>query len=432
MNDWLNALLLTVALCICGAANAETDVERAREDRIAELERKVDILTQELERTRTEIAVPEEMPLESVYGLGPSASKVYHLDRGLSLGGYAEGLYTGYVSDKGDRSNTIDALRFVLYAGYKFNDRILFNSELEVEHASTSKSGSVSVEFATLDFLMAEGANARVGLMLLPMGFLNEIHEPPFYFGTHRPAAETRIIPSTWREAGVGLFGNFFHEQLEYKLYGVNGFDALGFDESGLRGGRQKGSKALAEDFALVGRLDWSPLPGLMLGGSGYVGNSGQNQTTEGGLDVPDALTALWEAHAQFRRRGLHLRGLVTGATVDDADALNVAIGNALGGTGVAEKMFGAYAEIAYNVWNWIAPNSEMTLEPFYRYEWIDTQYKAADGYVRDETKRNQIHTAGLSFKPIPNVVLKADYRNVSARSGTPADEINLGVGLVF
>ena len=427
---WLTHLMASLLALPAGAAS---DEDLAREDRIRELERKVEILAEERERTRTELAVPAEPTLESSYGLGPAASKVYAAARGLSLGGYAEGRYTALVKDKGDRNNTIDALRFVLYAGYKFTDWLVFNSEVELEHASTGESGSVSLEFATLDFLLADWANPRIGLLLIPMGFLNEIHEPPFYFGTHRPDVERRIIPSTWRENGLGLFGSFFGDQFEYKLYGVNGFDASGFDEAGLRGGRQKGSKALADDFAFVGRLDWTPLPGLLLGGSGYVGNSGQNQTDETtGLDLPDALTTIVEVHAQYRWRGLHLRGLATRSTVDDAGALNVAIGNAPGGTGVAEEMFGAYGEIAYELWQWISPDSAMTLEPFYRYEWIDTQQTVPTGFVRDETKRNQIHTLGLSYKPIPNVVLKADYRNVSAEAGTPADEVNLGIGLVF
>jgi hypothetical protein len=426
--------LAGVALLLALPAGAADDEELAREDRIQELERKVQVLAEELERTRTEVAVPEEPELKSSYGLGPAASKVYDVTRGLSLGGYAEGFYTAFVKDK-QTQNSADALRVVLYAGYKFTDWLVFNSEVEIEHASTGESGSVSLEFATLDFLLADWANPRIGLLLLPMGFLNEIHEPPFYFGNQRPETEKRIIPSTWRENGLGLFGSFFGDQFDYKIYGVNGFDASGFDETGLRGGRQKGSKALADDFAFVGRLDWKPLPGLLIGGSGYVGNSGQNQTDDlTDLDLPDAFTTIVEAHAQYRWRGLHLRGLAARSTVDDAGELNVATGTMPGpmSTGVAEEMFGAYGEIAYELWQWISPDSAMTLEPFYRYEWVDTQQKVPTGFVRDETKRNQIHTLGLSYKPIPNVVLKADYRNVSAEAGTPADEINLGVGLVF
>jgi hypothetical protein len=426
------ALLAATALLLSTPMLAAEDAELASEDRIAELERKLEVLSEELERTRSEMALPEEPMLESVYGLGPAASKVYGLTRGLSLGGYAEGRYTALVADKRDEKNEIDFLRFVLYAGYKFTDRILFNSEIEIEHASTGEGGSVSLEFATLDFLLADWAKARLGLLLLPMGFVNEIHEPPFYFGTHRPDAERRIIPSTWRENGAGLFGSFLGDQLEYKLYVVNGFDASGFSHKGVRGGRQKGGKALAEHFAVVGRLDWRPAFGLLLGTSGYVGNSGQNQVDPGsGLALPDALTSIWEAHAQYRRQGLHLRGLFTRATVDQVGRLNAALESAPDGA-VAEEMLGAYGEVAYDIWQWISPDSEKMLEPFYRYEWVDTQQSVPDGYVRDETQRNQIHTVGLSFKPIPNVVLKADYRNVSAEEGSPADEVNLGIGLVF
>ena len=428
LRSTLGCLLLVALLLPAGLA-AASDAQLASDDRIAELERKLEVLSEELERTRTAMAVPESPALESDHGLGPAASKVYRLTSGLSLGGYAEGIYTAYVADKGSNRNEIDLLRLVLYAGYKFTDRIVFNSEIEFEHAGEE----VSVEFATLDFLLADWANARVGLLLVPMGFVNEIHEPPFYFGTHRPDVERRILPSTWRENGLGLFGTLLGETIEYRLYGVNGFDASGFSASGLRGGRQKGSEALAEDFAFVGRLDWKPLPELLLGVSGYVGNAGQDQIDAGtGLALPDALTALWEAHAQVRWRGLHLRGLFTRATVDQADRLNAALGTAPGSAGIAEEMLGAYAEIAYDVWQWLAPDSEMTLEPFYRYEWVDTQQTAASGYVRDETQRNHSHTVGVSYKPIPNVVLKADYRNVKAQQGSPADEINLGIGLVF
>lgn len=428
----LRALCAAMLLLLASPLIAAQDAELANDDRIAELERKVEILSEELERTRTAMAVPEEPTLESFQGLGPAASKVYGLTRGLSLGGYAEGRYTAFVADKGDEKNEIDFLRFVLYAGYKFTDRILFNSEVEIEHASTGEDGSVSVEFASLDFLLTGWANVRLGLLLLPMGFLNEIHEPPFYFGTHRPELERRIIPSTWRENGAGLFGSFLGERLEYKLYVVNGFDASGFSAGGLRGGRQKGSEALAEDFAVVGRLDWRPARGLLLGTSGYVGNAGQDQVAaETDLALPDALTSIWEARAQYRWRGLHLRGLFTWATVNQADRLNEALDSAVDGA-VAEEMLGVYGEVAYDVWQWMSPDSEMTLEPFYRYEWVDTQQTVPDGYVRNRALRNQIHTVGMSYKPIPNVVLKADYRNVSAEEGSPADEINLGIGLVF
>jgi len=123
----------------------------------------------------------------------------------------------------------------VLYAGYKFSDRILFNSEIEFEHASSGEGaelkGEVGVEFAALDFFIDPMANIRTGLVLMPMGFINQIHEPPFFFGNHRPEVEQRIIPSTWREMGVGLFGQIT-PSLTYTTYLVNGLNAEGFNQA--------------------------------------------------------------------------------------------------------------------------------------------------------------------------------------------------------
>lgn len=435
---WLVASMLAAA-----TANAQepTQKELAQEDRIVELERKVDVLVDELERRRTGEAVPEE-PLRSVHGKGPAASKIYTLDQGLSMGGYAEGLFTAYVADKGPNdSNRIDNVRLVIYAGYKFTDSILFNAEVEFEHATTeatatSSGGSVSVEFAELDFLFRDEINARAGLLLVPMGFLNEIHEPPFYFGTHRPEVERRIIPSTWRENGVGVFGTLFGEQVEYRLYGINGLNAVGYESSGLREGRQAGSEALAEHWAFVGRMDWTPMPELLLGGSVYVGKAGQNQSL-GGIPVPDSETTIYEVHGQYRNKGLHLRGLFTTAFVDDAGMLSLALNPAIGadlssGEVVASQMIGGYAEVAYDVLAWLSPGSERSLEPFYRYEYIDTQQRVPFPFLADGMQQNQIHTVGLSFKPTPNVVLKADYRHRIAGVGSLADEVNLGIGLAF
>jgi hypothetical protein len=141
-----------------------------------------------------------------------------------------------------------------------------------------------------------------MGLLLVPMGFINEVHEPPYYLGNHRPEVARRIIPTTWRENGIGIFGQLLGERLSYRIYTVDGFDATGFNQTGIRGGRQNGSDALAEDMAVVGRMDYAPLPFLDLGGSIYVGNSGQNQSFDGGND-PDALTTVWE-YAQVRTQG--------------------------------------------------------------------------------------------------------------------------------
>lgn len=443
---------LGLGLCVATPALASNDETLAQEDRIQALERKVDVLTSELERTRTDMAVPEDKELVSVFGLGPGASKIYGITKGLSIGGYAEGFYRAIVDDKRESgaTNQADFLRAILYAGYKFSDNILFNMEIEFEHATTSStessgSGSASVEFAALDFLYKPWLNARAGIVLLPMGFVNQIHEPPFFYGTSRPDTETRIMPSTWRENGAGIFGQI-GEELEYTMYVVNGLNARGFREGGLRGGRQKGNRTLAEHLAFVGRLDYTPIPSLQVGGSLYVGGSGQDQTITG-IDLPDTQTTIWEVHGQYQHEGLHLRGLFSMAHLKDAGDLSRALAaTALGGIGelgtdsasglgraVSRQMLGSYAEIAYEIMQFVKPESEMTIEPFFRYEYVDTQRDLPSGaFAKDESEIVSTYTAGLHIKPIRNVVIKLDYRNRSAREGALGDEVNAGIGLVF
>jgi hypothetical protein len=450
---WLAVFLL--ALGVASRAGAEaTEASLAQEDRIAELERTVAVLADELERTRRELALPEEHALVAQYGRADGASRIYGVTRGLSIGGYGEGHYSKLVSDDGGNRDRADLLRLVLYTGYKFTDNILFNAEIEFEHATTSSTessgdGSVSVEFAHLDFLLRDWFNVRAGLVLVPMGFINEIHEPTAYFGVNRPEVERQIIPATWRENGVGVLGTFF-EQVDYEAYVINGFNAKGFDSSGLRGGRQKGNRALAEHLAFVGKLNWTPFPQLEIGGSVYHGNSGQNQSVDVSagagfgaytVDVPDTPTTVWELHAQYEDRGLHLRSLFTMAEIGDHGDLTRALapvgpdggtGGLDAGEGVGGEMLGVYGEVAYELMPLFFPDSEKSLEPFFRYEYYDTQREMPSGFSKDESKEIQVYTLGFSFQPTANVVIKADYRNRVAESGGLPDEFNLGLGFVF
>jgi len=450
---WL--IVFPVAYGVADSARAEaTETSLAQEDRIAELERTVAVLADELERTRRDLAIPEEHEMVARYGRADGASRIYGVDRGLSIGGYGEGRYSKLVDDDGGNKDRADLLRLVLYTGYKFTDSIVFNAEIEFEHATTSSTessgeGSVSVEFAHLDFLLKNWFNVRAGLVLVPMGYINEIHEPTSYFGVNRPEVERKIIPATWRENGVGVLGTFF-EQLDYEAYVINGFNAEGFDSSGLRGGRQKGNRALAEHLAFVARFDWTPIAPLEIGGSVYHGKSGQNQNVgvsagDGfgaySVDIPDTPTTVWEVHAQYENRGLHLRSLFTMAEIGDNTDLTEALkpvgdGGGIGeldlGEGVGGEMLGVYGEVAYELMPLFFPDSEKSLEPFFRFEYYDTQRDMPSGFSKDKSKEIQIYTLGFSFQPTPNVVIKADYRNRVAESGGLPDEFNLGMGFVF
>ncbi len=405
--------------------------------RIDEVERKQGVLTKEVSQLREALVLPEKKELKSVYGLGPAASKVYQVDQGLSIGGYGEAHFRNEVSDKAGRSDQFDFLRFVLYFGYKYNDWIILNSELEFEHASSGSTvsagdGSVSVEFATLDFLLHPAFNIRGGMLLAPVGFVNLIHEPPFFLGNRRPPVERQIIPSTWRANGAGLFGEIA-PGLTYNAYAVTSFNALGFSKSNLRGGRQKGNRERANDWSFVGRLDYEPIAnwGWTLAASAYVGDQGQNELI-GPADMrirPDVFTQLYEVHTQVQRRGFHFRALGTTVLIDDAAVLSA--DPDINGP-VGKQMIGAYAEAGYDVLPLILPGTTHSLMPWFRYSWLDTQAEMPRGFAREPQTRRNYWELGFNYKPIPQVVLKAEYRIEDRAGGNLPDGLQVGGGFVF
>ncbi len=405
------------------------------------LERKTDILSQEVEKLRTNLAIPEDPKYKSMYGMGPAASKVYGVTKGLSIGGYGEAMYSSYVNPRGNNvtnKDSADMERAVIYLGYKFNDWIVLNNEFEFEHATTGEGseekGEVSVEFSQLDFLLDRKYNIRTGLMLMPMGFINEMHEPTTYHGNHRPDTERYIIPSTWREMGAGLFGEIL-PGVQYRMYGVTSLNAQGFSNSGIVEGRQGGSNAKAEDFAFTGRLDYSPsqIPGFLIGAATFLGNSGQKDITFDNKNY-NVFTQLYEGHIQYKHRGLELRALGAWSHIADTAFLNPSLGSA---GPIGKESFGTYAEAAYDIMPHLWKDSSQYLAPFFRVERYNTLAVVAKGFDNSVGLDRWIYQAGLSYKPIPNIVIKADYRNIQDRKIVPfgiptGDEFNLGFGFIY
>jgi hypothetical protein len=391
--------------------------ESTEADRLAELERRLEVLAGEIEKLKIgEAAVAAD---ESEHGFGPAASKVYRTEQGLSIGGYGELRYQNFDSDE---SAEFDLLRAVLYAGYKWNDRWLFNSEVEYEHAGEE----VAVEFAYLDYLWRPQASFRAGLLLVPVGFINELHEPTVFLGANRPELERRIIPTTWKENGFGLFGS--SGPFTYRTYIVNGFDAAGFNAAGLRGGRQEGIEAKADDLAWVGRLDFTGLPGLLVGGSAYLGNSGQDLETAGGGSI-DVGTTILEGHLEWKWRGLELRALGVQVDLDDVAELNRALGLA-GDASVGEKLTGYYLQLGYDVFAGRAGSK--ALIPYARWEVFNTQDAVPAGFRADPANNVETLTLGLAFKPIEQIILKTDFQNIDNEAGTGVDQFNVVLGYVF
>jgi hypothetical protein len=196
----LTAAALTTALLGAPLTDA-LSAQQTDSARIAELERRLDAISVELERLSLGIDVVQAD--SSIMGLGPAASKVYQVTQGVSIGGYGEILYENFDDMREDDTpatslDVIDALRAIVYFGYKFDDRLLFNSEVEIEHANEAY-----LEFAYLDYMLTESVGVRAGLLLAPLGLVNELHEPPVFIDAKRSFTENRIIPTTWRENGI-------------------------------------------------------------------------------------------------------------------------------------------------------------------------------------------------------------------------------------
>ena len=392
-----------------------------------ELRRQIDVLAQELERLRSseveiEITTDEARQL----GLGPAAASVYRQDQGVSIAGYGEMLYENFAGQ--DESGTpvkkgtqLDFLRAVVYFGYRFNEKFLFNSEIEVEHAN-----EIGVEFAYVDYLAHPALTLRGGLLLVPMGLTNEFHEPNTFFSARRPETESRLLPSTWRENGFGVVGTA--GKFSYRAYVVNGLDASGFSSNGLRGGRQKGSKARFTDPAFVGRLDMTPTPGVLVGGSFYVGDSSQGQLTVDGRGFA-LRTAITELHGQAQIRGFNFRALYARSALNNVDLLNRAR-SLEGEAAVGEVQEGGYIEVGYNLLSQVRP--DIALTPFYRFEALDTQDSVAQGFSKDATMDRVFHTLGLAFAPIQNVVVKADYQWVVNEGESGVNQFNVALGYSF
>ena len=415
-------------------------VEGASNDRLEELERRLVQLAEQVADLKAGDSTPSAPGPVQSGGLGPAASKVYGAGSGVSLGGYGEMLYENVDSTAEDGSpassrDQLDFLRAIVYIGYKFNDRILFNSEIEFEHATTGGSGEVSVEFAYLDFLLQESFNIRAGMVLIPVGFVNELHEPPVFLGARRPYVEQTLLPTTWRENGAGIYGE--SGQLSYRAYmttslaavdGASG-SASGFSSTGVRGGRSNGSKSSAEDMAISGRLDWQPDHGILLGASFFTGNTGHGATTAGGETIAGR-TTMFDVHAQYNWKGLQARILFVETEIKDVALINEFQG-LTGSDSVGASQSGWYAEVGYDLLVRRA-GSRRSLVPYLRLESYDTQEAVPAGFNRNPAREVTVTTVGVAYKPIPQVVLKADWNDISNEAGTGVDQFNVALGFLF
>jgi len=361
----------------------------------------------------------------------PAAGSAAQTGSATTLSGYGEFNYNNYKSD--ERPTQADLRRFVFGLHHRFDDRLTFHSEVEFEHAVVSKDdeGEVEIEQAWVNYKFSDAVNVKGGLFLIPLGILNETHEPPTYYGVERNEVETRIIPTTWRELGVGVHGLLLGTSgLRYDVGITTGFDSGKLDDpsTGVRSAHQEGQLANAQDLSVYGALNYRR-SGLLVGAGVFTGNTGQNGATNPLLKGVDARLTMWDVHAQYKVGRLDLQAVYADGKLADADQLNAAIlATSAEPFAAPNRMKGAYVQAAYHVYK----ADKLDFAPFVRLEGIDIrqQEDPANGLFQDPNNHERITTAGFNFWVHPQVVLKADVQRY--RTDSTKDRFDLGVGYMF
>ena len=328
------------------------------------------------------------------------------------------------------RQNTqVDLRRFVLGYQHRVDPATKIVAELEVEHAVASRSdpGEVEIEQAYVERQLNRIWAVRGGLLLMPAGLLNENHEPTAYFGVERNFVETAIIPTTWREGGFQLIGNF-DNGLTLQTGISTGFDLTKWDaassegaESPLGSIHQELVLAKARDLAIFGALNWRGIPGLLLGGSLFTGGATHGQATA------NARVTLWDLHARWNPGRWDLSALYSRGTISNTAALNAPL---VGNVTLIPKSFdGWYTQAAFKLWT----SGDYVLSPFARWEEFNTGRSYADlgpGLTPASRPTERVATVGANLQVGSGLVLKADVQRF--RENSSLNRFNLGLGWSF
>ena len=350
------------------------------------------------------------------------------------------------------KTATANLTRNVLFLGHKFNNRIYFFSELELEDAKVvggQPSGEISMEQLFLKFNINRDMYLQAGLFIPRIGITNENHLPTTFNGNDRSYVETFIIPATWREIGVGLYGRVRSVSgLNYSVGVMNGLNSQNFvNGSGSGQGKQEGSNASAANVAVTGSLlyylkSWRlQASGYYGGGAGLVKRQADSLRLESGLfGTPVGLT---EANAQYHNHGVSFRALAAMVKIYDAFEINRAYAN-----NTPSSLIGMYAELGYNFYELINKEAKKNLTVFVRHEFLDMNYKIPTNGIRNGTNRRNYTIAGITYQPVSGVIVKMDYvlRNTDERNDdlivTPFPQLlpyyksngffNIGLGYSF
>ena len=430
----ISAALAAAFLAAPVAALAqEIDLAKRVEQLAAELEQvKAELAAQRAQAAaapQAAAAVASNAPAQPA-AAAPAPAAIAATTPDTVFSGYGEVNYNHPVRNASGAQT--DLRRAVIGVQHRFDEKTKVVAEFEWEHAiaSASDSGESAVEQMYVEREFNNGLRGKAGLFLMPVGLLNQNHEPTAYYGVERNFVETAIIPTTWREAGVGLSGEF-GEGFAWDAGLTTGFDLTKWDaasgegrESPLGAIHQEGQLAKSRDLQLHGALNWRGYPGLLVGGSVFTGKAG-HATTD--FSANDARVTLAELHTRYTPGAWDLSALWAYGRISNTEALNATfVGNP---TPVPSSFAGWYLQAAYKLWQ----NADFSLSPFARFESFDTartyaQLPAGLGVASAPYER--VATVGANLMVAQGVVLKADYQKF--RQDKSLDRVNLGVGFSY
>ncbi len=332
-----------------------------------------------------------------------------------TIGGYGELHYQNRSQENGNHKEEVDFHRFVLFFGHEFTDNLRFFSELELEHsiAGDDKNGEIELEQAYLEYDFNQHTSAKAGLFLIPVGIMNETHEPATFYGVERNEVEKFIIPTTWWEAGIG--GTYrFDNGLSFDAIVTTGLDMD--NKFYIRGGRKKISKQKANDPIFAIRGKYTGITGLELAATVlHQTDMGQsdNSSHEGGVDIGSG--TLYEAHAVYSHAigpgSFTGKALYSRWEFDINDPTQQA----------AESQYGWFVEPSYRL-----PTKIGDIGIYGRFQQLD--------YYKGSEKNYDIWEAGANWWIHENVVLKANYIYKEDTLHSDKDErgFDLGIGYQF
>lgn len=363
-------------------------------------------------------------------------------DRKLNIGGYGQIDYNQPFGSGTIENGKLDVHRLVLLFGYRFTNKLSFVTEIEIEHVK-----EVYVEQAFINYAFITYINFRGGLMLIPMGIINEYHEPSTFNGVERPLIDKYIVPTTWREIGFGITGTIPEVSMKYQFYIVNGFksyhdgDVYLNGKNGLRKGRQKGAESFINIPNFSGRVEYYGVLGLNLGLSGYYGKTqstmykGVNRDDKPALSAADSTVvgvAMIGFDVRYYRKGFGLRGQFYYSSLTNSNQYNYVNVNDGNPNDLGSSMYGYYAEASYDVF-YPFKKIKNELIPFIRYSNYDTHASVSSGITQNDAYNITAITTGIGFWFIPQVALKTDFQFVKSKADDNYNKIfNAGIALMF